>query len=70
MVGGNEWSGEDEGVEIGDNCESGVLFRFANLEFVFFWEIWKNGKNVTQIFPFLIEFHSWVKQHSKMFKNF
>jgi len=36
MVGGNEWSGEDEGVEIGDNCESGVLFRFANLEFVFF----------------------------------
>jgi len=37
MVGGNEWSGEDEGVEIGDNCESGVLFRFANLEFVFFF---------------------------------
>jgi hypothetical protein len=36
---GGGMNGEDEGVEIGDNCESGVLFRFANLEFFFFWEI-------------------------------
>jgi hypothetical protein len=41
-----------------------------NFEFgTFFWENKSEKRKETQIFPFLVKFHSWVKQPSKIFRN-
>jgi len=50
--GGMNGVGKMRGVEIGDNCESGVLFRFANLEFVFFLGNLKKWKKCDPNFSF------------------